>query len=887
MSSPIFPSPRPLALALAIAIALAMPAHAAAQTNPLPPAGDNNATSAEAAPPSVPDPAGTPEQLSGIEVQGTLSEDNGQEIYVDERRNSANVTEAISAEQIARTGDSDAASTLKRVTGLTVVDGKFVFVRGLGDRYSSVLLNGAQLPSPDPTRRVLPLDLFPVDLLDGIVVQKSFSPDLPAEFGGGTVQLRTRVLPQDFIARLEFSSGAVEGAGLGQGLTYNGGASDFTGYDSVRGLPADLAAATANGQTLRPQSPTNPDGASAAELERFGEALAGDYTVSRRRLKPNFGLSGALGDRFQIGENAELGVLGSFRYHNGWQDLNETRRRFAVLGNGDLVKTSELDFDRTLQNIELSAFGLIGLDLGANHRLKSTSLMLRSSEDQAQVATGFPEDPEDISRFTELEYIENQLLAEQIAGEHRFPALADLNLNWQYTLAEASRESPNTRNFRFDRDNRTGVFSLARRSDSNQTDFDDLTDSSDDFSLALKLPLMLNDDSSLDLNAGGGILRRDRDSSIRRFNFIAVGADANDPDLTTGRPLDEIFAPELIGPNGFELRENTRPTDNYTASQDLDAAFASADLNWHGKYRLSAGFRFEDNRQDVSTFALGLPGQTPLRTVLDNQDWLPSVSFTWVLAENDQIRASAARSVSRPEFRELSPAPFTDPLLDLETIGNPDLQQSDISHYDLRWEHYFSYSESLSVGAFLKNFDLPIERIQVPGTGNLLSFANAESAQNYGFEADYLSGLGVLDERLDNFYTAANFSWIESSIELGAANDIQTNSSRSLQGQSKYVVNLQLGHKTDEGRSDATLLYNVSGRRISEVGIFGAPDIYEQPFDALDFNWRYRISAGWTFKFKLRNLLDSRVEFKQGAETTREYRPGRSISLGIEWRPGA
>ena len=226
-------------------------------------------------------------------------------------------------------------------------------------------------------------------------------------------------------------------------------------------------------------------------------------------------------------------------------------------------------------------------------------------------------------------------------------------------------------------------------------------------------------------------------------------------------------------------------------------------------------------------------------------------------------------------------------MLDLETIGNPDLEPSDLSHYDLRLEHYFSYSESLSMGAFLKNIDAPIERIQVPGTGNLLSFANAQSARNYGFEFDYLNGLGVIDERLRNFYSAANFSWIESNIKLGVANDIQTTSSRPLQGQSKYVVNLQLGHRSEGGRSDATLLYNVSGRRISEVGIFGAPDIYEQPFDALDFNWRYRIGAGWMFKFKLRNLLDSRVQFKQGAETTRVYRPGRSISLGIEWTPAA
>jgi outer membrane receptor protein involved in Fe transport len=829
------------------------------------------------------EPADDTTTMAEVEVEGTAVEGD-QALYVDERRATANVTEAVSAEQIARTGDSDAATTLKRVTGLTVVDGKFIFVRGLGDRYSSVLLNGAQIPSPDPTRRTIPLDLFPTEILEGVVVQKSWSPDLPAEFGGGTVQLRTRGLPSGFVAKLGLSTGYLQGTTFDDGHSYVGDSRDWTGFDEARALPSDLATATAGGQVLRPQSPTNPDGATSAELERYGEALAGHYDVDTQKIKPDSGFSAALGNSFDFGDN-KLGLLGAVRYRNTYDQTDETRREFAVVGENELVQASELDVRRSLQNIELAAFLVAGLDLGSDHRLKSTTLLLRQTEDQTQVATGYPEDPADISRFTELEWIENALLAEQLAGEHRFANLRDLSLSWQYTVAQATRDAPNTRQYRYDRNNSTNAFSFSRRSDSNSTVFSELDDDSQDFSFAFKLPMMLNDETYLDIGAGGGLLRRDRDSQIRRFSFTGVGPLANDPNVIGNLPLDAILNPANIGPNGFELRETTRGTDNYVADQELDALFVSADLNWNTKYRLTGGLRYEDNQQEVSTFALGTPDALPVRASITTADLLPSLGFTWMYAENDQLRFSLAKTVSRPDFRELSSAPYTDPLLDLETIGNPELKPTSIRHVDLRWEHYYSYTETLSIGAFLKEFDQPIEKIQVPGTGSLVSLANADSARNYGIEIDYFRGLGFINSKLEQFYGAANFSWIESNIELGASNDIQTNDSRPLQGQSPYVLNMQLGYKSPSGGDEATLLYNVAGERIAQVGVFGAPDIYEQPQHALDFNWRHQFSERWTFKMRLRNLLDPKVEFQQGDETTREFRHGREVGLSIEWQP--
>jgi hypothetical protein len=824
-------------------------------------------------------------ELSGVEVEGSYTE-GGQELYTDERRATAAVTEAVSAEQIARTGDSDAASTLKRVTGLSVVDGRYVFVRGLGDRYSSVLLNGAQIPSPDPTRRVVPLDLFPTELLEGVVIQKSYGAELPGEFGGGTVQLRTRGVPAGFVAKLGFGLGFDSSATFDDGLGYDGGSSDWTGFDDgAREMPEALAQAIADGTVLRPASPTNPNGFTPSQLEGFGEALAAQgYAIRERNLKPNSNFSGAIGNSFELGE-IPVGVLGAVRYANTTDQFEEVRNSYAVLGNGSLVQASRLDLGRTVENVELSSFLSVGADFGENHRLKNTTMLLRSTEDEAKLAEGYAEDPADISRFHSLEWIENELLATQFAGEHRFPGARDLSLNWQYTLAQATRESPNTRSYRYDRNNTTEQFQFSRRSDSNSTVFSDLADDSQDFGFAFKLPLMLNDETYLDLSAGGGLLRRERESEIRRFEFGGVGPLANDPRVIGGATPDQVFTPDTIGSDGFQLREVTRGTDNYEAEQDLDAVFIAADLNWKSAYRFTFGLRHEANDQQVGTFALGSTSSTPTVARIATDDLLPSATFTWLYSDSAQWRFSYAETVSRPDFRELSPAPYTDPLLDLETIGNPDLKPTAIQHLDLRWEYYFSYSESFSAALFLKDFSDPIEKIQVPGTGSLLSLANADSASNRGIELDYFRSLEFLGERWTNFYTAANYAWIDSEIDLGGVNDIQTNDARPMQGQSPYVANLQLGYRTPDNDLEATLLYNVFGKRISQVGVFGAPDIYERDFHSLDFNLRKQFDAEWTLKLRLRNVLDPTVEFTQGDEITRQFRRGRELGLTLEWRP--
>ncbi|MCQ4165743.1 TonB-dependent receptor [Tahibacter harae] len=828
--------------------------------------------------------------LGGVNVRGSYQR-GGQALYLDEKRAAPVVAETLGAEQIARTGDSDAATTLKRVTGLTLVDGRFVYVRGLGERYSSVSLNGAQIPSPDPTRRVVPLDLFPTDLLDGVVVQKGYTPDMPGEFGGGSVLLRTRDVPNKFFFRINGTLGYQQGTSFDDGYTYDGGGSDWTGHDNgARALPGSLAGATAGGTVLRPQTPLNPGGATPAELERYGEDVAAaGYGVQRETLAPDMGVSAAVGNRWELGGESRLGFIAALRYNQGWDRNEEVRRTFQASSAG-LELADRLQVDDTHRNVDFSAFLNIGYELNRQHRFSATSVLLRQTEDRTKLSDGVQD--EQAALFTELRWTENQLFAQQFGGNHLFPAAHDLSLDWQYTWARATRKEPDTRRYRYDRDS-DGSLAFSQRSDSNQQSWAELDDHQRGLNVKGKLPFDFGG-NTLDVSFGGERVERNRDASLRSFSFNAIGPLARDPALL-GRPINDVLSPDHIGPDGFVLTESTLPTDNYFARQDLTGLFLGIDANIAQKYRIALGARREKNDQAVTTFALSNPEAPPVVAGEDTRSTLPAAAFTWAYSDDAQLRLSYAKTLSRPDFRELSPAPYLDPLLDVQVIGNPDLVSAGIRNYDLRWEYYFSPVESLSIGYFLKEFEDPIEKTRLPGSGVLLSLDNAQSARNYGIELDVSKGLefvadwpGFRSVHGDwaNWSVGFNYARIKSSIQLDPLDaSFQTNLNRPMQGQSPYVANLQLGHHSGDGSREATLLYNVSGRRIAAVGVAGQPDIYEEAFRQLDFQYRRELGEDWSFKLRLRNLLDPAVRYTQGAETTREYRKGRSLLLTLEWKP--
>jgi hypothetical protein len=814
-----------------------------------------------------------------------------------ERRESEGVTDVLSAEQISRAGDSDAAGALKRVTGLTLVGGQYIYVRGLGERYSSVVLNDATIPSPDPTRRVVPLTLFPTDVIEAVVVQKTAAASLPGEFGGGTVQLRTVSFPPELTAKLSVSLGYRDNTTGADGLAYEGSDTDWLGIDDgARDLPDSLAQAIAGGVYLRPRSFTNPDGFTPDEIEEFGEDLAAksSYDVLQKTVPPNFGLAGSFGNSYDFGGGQRWGFLTAFKYDNKWANLSEIRREFSAVAGGGLQLADEVDVLRTLNYIEAGMFANVGVEFANDQKIGVNAMFLRQTEDETKISDGV-EDSQVLRRY-QFRWVENELLSYQAVGSHSLP-LEDWTLAWQYTDATAIREEPNTRSYRRDDDDGDGVYTVSTRSDSNDQTWSDLEDNLRHWSVDSTLPLKFGR-HALAVSGGLGDLERDRAASIRTFSF--QGRVPND--LRT-LSYSELYTDGYIDPAILQLRESTRATDTYTATQTLDSRFLNLDLSlFDEKYRISAGVREEDNHQQVVTADLSNPNAPPVIGEIDQVDRLPSAAVTWAYSPSAQVRAAYAESVNRPDFREMAPAPYLDPLLDLITVGNPDLVTADLKNYDLRWEYYFSPSESFSIAGFYKEFANPIEKtFSSGGSAKIITLQNALAAELTGVEVDYSRSLGWIEDfdwldwladfewgfigpfNWEHYILGFNYAWIESSVEIDTSLTTQTNPDRPLQGQSPWVVNFQFGYYNPDSSTEWTLLYNEFGERITQAGVLGQPDIYEQPFPQLDFVYKRRFVEDWRFALKLKNLLDPDVEYTQGQETTRIFKLGREVSLELEW----
>ncbi|MGK7294975.1 MAG: TonB-dependent receptor domain-containing protein [Candidatus Wenzhouxiangella sp. M2_3B_020] len=808
---------------------------------------------------------------------------------IDEQRQTASVANVLGAEQISRAGDSDVANALSRVTGLTLVDGQFIYIRGLGERYSSTLVNGANVPSPDPTRKVVPLDLFPTGVIRSILVQKGYSPEMPGDFGGGVVEIRTRGIPEEDFFAIELSAGYRAGTTFDEGLTYEGGDRDFSGFDDgTRDIPEPVAGVIAGGVKIPPvRTPFTPDGITEEELERLGESFPTIYDVDEKEPGPDRGVSIEGGKRFTFADGWSAGITGSILWDDSWRSRTELRRTFIPLGDGSLRPNDDYTIERTTRTIGLSGFLTAGIDYGDLHALDLTSMLLRQTEDEATRQIGFNLDEDGIVKFNELEWEERQLIANQAEGRHVFPFLNSARLEWDYSESRAELYEPDNRRYRFDPDPES-EFIFSRRADSNIRRYTFLDDKAVDFGGDLFVPFELSGWLEAELSGGFRSTEKSRSSIIRRFAFDDIG---NIPfDVRRRQSLEDILIPEFIGPDGAQIVELTDDGDNYTASLDIEAFYGNLDFTIADTVRIAGGVRVEDWSQDVRTFSLFDPDRVSSVSELGDQDLFPAASLTWLISDRQQVRFSYAETIIRPDFKELSTSVFTDPILERVVQGNADLVPSDVRHFDLRWEFYPSPSELLSVGAFYKLIDQPVELTVEPGVEQRLTFENADEAVNFGVEFEGRKTLEFVDEWfgwsgvLEPFFVAGNVSIIESEITIDPEDrGILTSTSRELQGQSPLIVNAQVGYDRPDLGLEATVLYNFVGERIVEVGVLGAPDKVEAGAGQLDVVVRWKWSDHWRAKLKLGNLLDAEFRIEQGPKTTQQYSNGRTLGIGIEY----
>jgi hypothetical protein len=806
---------------------------------------------------------------------------------IEEKRNTTAVADVLGSEQFSKTGDSDAAGALKRASGITVVGGKYVFVRGLGERYSNTLLNNLGLSSPEPTRRVVPLDLFPTGVIESMMIQKTFSPDIPATFGGGTIQIRTKNIPDNFFLKVSASTTYIEGTTFQSGSTYSGGSYDYLGYDDGgRELDTSLTSATDGGTRLKDEIKVGNtvivEGITKDDRTAFGKEILRDAQTEDQTLYPPVSASVTVGDRFELGESdTTVGYLASLTYGQEFDNITMDNGVYKIgVGNQRFLENGGT-YDVTNRDIKLGLLFGLGVNFGDANRFRTTTFYINKTNDITREFDGTDENKNHLKE-TYLSWVERNLLINQIEGTHKF--LDDkLQAVWSYGNSQAERDEPSTVEYAY-AEQEDGTFKFMEKSSNYKYTNNYLTDTTDNFKIDLKYYINPFDtEADSEVKIGYEMLKKERESETRRFTFNPSPTERGDIDLTGS--INTIINGANIDSGYLTLQDIFLDTDFYTASQDLTAYYLMTNLIFTDNLSLMAGVRMEDSSQKVK-----IAGKT---TEVPSDETLPALTATYKLNEDMQIRVGYGKTLSRPDFREFSEARYQDPETGDSVRGNEELTYTTIENYDVRWEWYISEMETVSVALFTKEFTDPIETVLDSSDKPIVTYINATEASLYGVEFDFRKNLEFIDEALDLYSLSGNIAIIESEVKLGE--DLRTvdeegriqgltTNNREMQGQSPYVINIQASYDNPDEGTSLNLAYNRFGKRIRRLGQQGLGDQYEQPFNQVDLIAIQEIDDNWKLKFKIKNILDEEVTWKQDGETTRKYKRGRSYSFGFDWK---
>ena len=823
-------------------------------------------------------------KLDAIKLPVRLSQSSERGL-LEKRMRSSRIEDSISTEEISRLPASSAGEAIKRVTGVSIVGGRYVFVRGLGERYSNTLLNNVEIPSPEPNRRVVPMDIFPASLLASLQTVKTFSPDQPGGFAGGSVQVFTKDFPEELTMSLSMSSGFNTQATGEDGLTYPGGDFDFLGFDDgSRDLPSIVQNGAAD-LPIRERGRFTPLGFTPQEIQEFGQSFSNVWSPERRQVPINQSYKFSLGNSNKI-FGKEFGYLGVISYGNSHSYGTQVRNAFRLGLNETLSPVTSYNIERSGNEVEWGSVLNTSLRFSPQHLLSIKTLFTHTAEDETRTWEGFNADRNTDMQSTRLRYVERQLFSGQLAGMHDFnfgePVLEkaskrpDVSMEWRLTYSRASRDEPDTRENIYE-DRGDGTFTFRDVTHSGSRFFFDLEDDEYNARFDWKIPL-----SAEGLFKFGALLRdRSRTFDVRRFRFLP--SDQIDAIVNLSEPPEILFQTQNIAPRVFELRESTRSTDNYLADHNIYSSYLMLDLPITTKWQIMTGVRLESSDQTVTTYDPFSASLKEIEANLKTLDWLPGMNVTYRLTERMNLRLAASRTITRPDFRELAPFEFTDFVGGRTVLGNPDLERTQINNFDFRWETFPQIGGILAISAFYKRFQKPIEQIVQPQAEVRITYENAEGANNYGLELEARQNLGVFTEALRKFSINTNAALISSQVVLPEDVGIQTSSERPLQGQCPYIVNVSVGFEDPNWGISSAIAYNIFGRRLSEVGNHGVPDVYEQPRGQLDVSFSRTVANYFKFSITAKNLLDPYVHFKQGEEIYVQYKLGRAFSFGISY----
>lgn len=811
-------------------------------------------------------------------------------------RTGSQVVSVLSAAEIARTGEGNIAGALSRVTGVTLVGGGYVYVRGLGDRYSLALLNGSPLPSPEPLKRVVPLDLFPSRVIASSLVQKSYSANFPGEFGGGVINLTTKSIPTEGFFSIGGAVSADTETTNQLGYDHYGSKTDWTGFDNGnRDTPPALAAFFASGERI---SSGNVDTAPiAGQLVNSRNAVVQKWN----HLPANFSVDVTAGKPFDL-DAADLGVIATLGYSNRWSTRDSLNQSSLQADLAD----KETDFQRVSTDNRIVLNGLLGASLSFGENIvRWTNLYVHDTIKSTRLALGNRGGTNVDFMQQNTAWYERQLVNTQLVGE--FKPTPKLDVDVRASFANTKREAPFELSLEYVRTNTAadpfGQFFVNRLNNGNGGDarisFSDLSE--DLWSGGADATYKLS--PGFAATVGYAYLHTDRDSSRRDFQFQAPnnfprGVDMLRPDL--------LLAPAIINNFNIALVETNEGNPAFRALLQNHAAYGKLNGSVFRDLEFDVGLRYEIGRQKVAPIEVfKTPGASLASTRLNETYWLPSATVTWHVKADSQLRLSASKTIARPQFRELIYQFYFDPDSNRMYRGNPLLSDSELTNAEGRYEWYFAPDQRMSVAGFYKTIDRPIESF-VSGSDLSTSFANAPKAKLYGAEFEVQKYFDLSDFKGDfwasrRLVAIANYTYSKSELEVSAGDTVTVFAASStkatdyftdgspLTGQSDHVANLQLGLEDTERLSQQTLLISYASKRVTSRGLVnsGQPDVEAYPGTRIDFVARQGLTV-WgreiELKFEARNLTGVGYEEYQKAGKNRidvnTYDVGRFFSIG-------
>ncbi|MDG1434266.1 MAG: TonB-dependent receptor [Saprospiraceae bacterium] len=842
-------------------------------------------------------------QIEEIVVQAEAIKTTENAILVT-RLNANRFTDGISQGEMAKLNISSADQAVAKVVGVSIADGSVV-VRGLGDRYSTAQLNGASIPSANPYKNSVNLDLIPAGLLSNIITSKTFTPDQPGTFTGGNVNIETKSFPETKSFKISLSTGYnTQSSFQNNFLTHDGGDLDWLGYDDGYRSRSSLYDDENYADALLRSAGTKArnDDAMAAKVEELYDATLTNMVPTTTTTPMNHGIGFSFGNQYEVG-GRDLGVILSANYSRSFRHYDAGLRNYALESTTSQNLNQNFNLGGTTSIESPTVGGMVGLSYKINpsNRISFNTLYNHSADKSTRSFSGehntyqvtFPE----IFEFRELYWLERSLLNNMLLGQHLFGS-DGVKLEWIASASVATQREPELRYFgnEFDpkdlddpTDDRYAIRAPSEYDYPNHF-FRKLSDEQFEGKLDLTFPVLHNLSKGNKIKTGILYSLKNRIFDERRYSVQEKSAENYNGDAAA------FFSDENSGVIekdanvrnviGNYIVDDTRASNSYIGSEKVMAIYAMGTIEPIENLDIVFGTRIENASLPVeSADSLYTAGKLSV---------LPSINLRYALRNKMNLRAAFTQTVARPNLRELAPFSNFDFRTGAFIVGNPKLKITSITNLDLRWEWMPRIGEILAISTYLKSFINPIVLVNLGKSNPEFQYQNVDKATVYGVELEYRKNLGFISPALNNFKLGANLSCIYSEVDIDAEElaDIRSinpdaSDKRTFFNQSPYIVNTNLVYSNSEKNIDATLSFNIFGDRLVIVGQEGTPDIFEQTRPKLDFTISKKIKENLSVRLSAKNLLDPEYKLQSSFNGNdyiySNYNLGRTISMSLSY----